>query len=141
MINRMIFTKKLAKCEIPYLGVIDFEAYKDIYVYCDSDPIGYYLNYKHIYYHALEDGLDCLKNDDDAYHANYGHFGLKAWFSAHNLRHTFCTRLCEHETNLKVIQEIMGHSDIQTTMNVYAEATEQRKKDVFANLENKIKIS
>lgn len=85
MINRMIFTKKLAKCEIPYLGVIDFEAYKDIYVYCDSDPIGYYLNYKHIYYHALEDGLDCLKNDDDAYHANYGHFGLKAWFSAHNL--------------------------------------------------------
>lgn len=25
-------------------------------------------------------------------------------FSAHNLRHTFCTRLCERETNLKVIQ-------------------------------------
>ena len=30
-------------------------------------------------------------------------------FSAHNLRHTFCTRLCERETNLKVIQSIMGH--------------------------------
>ena len=24
-------------------------------------------------------------------------------FSAHNLRHTFCTRFCENETNLKVI--------------------------------------
>ena len=27
-------------------------------------------------------------------------------FSAHNLRHTFCTRFCENETNLKVIQVI-----------------------------------
>ena len=52
MVNRMIFTKKLAKCEIPYMKVIDFEAYADIYVFCDSDPIGYYLNYRHIYYHV-----------------------------------------------------------------------------------------
>ena len=85
MINRMIFTKKLARCEIPYMKVIAFEAYKDIYVFCDSDPIGYYLNYKHIPYHAVEDGLDCLKNLDDAYVANHGHFKLKTWFSRHNL--------------------------------------------------------
>lgn len=85
MINRMIFTKKLAKCEIPYMEHIGFEDYADIYVFCDSDPIGYYLNYKHIYYHAVEDGLDCLKNLDDAYVANHGHFKLKTWFSRHNL--------------------------------------------------------
>jgi len=84
MINRMIFTKKYAKCEEPYM-TIDFAAYEDIYVYCDSDPIGYYLNYKKIYYHAVEDGLDCLKNLDDAYVANAGHFKLKTWFSRHNL--------------------------------------------------------
>ena len=85
MVNRMIFTKKLAKCEIPYMEMIDFKAYEDIYVFCDSDPIGYYLNYKHIYYHAVEDGLDCLKNLDDAYVANSSHFRLKTWFSRHNL--------------------------------------------------------
>ena len=62
-------------------------------------------------------------------------------FSVHNLRHTFCTRFCENESNIKVIQEIMGHSDITTTMNIYAEATEQKKKEVFINLEGKIKIS
>lgn len=62
-------------------------------------------------------------------------------FSVHNLRHTFCTRLCENENNLKVIQEIMGHSDIGTTMNIYAEATEDKKKEVFLQLEGKIKIS
>lgn len=62
-------------------------------------------------------------------------------FSVHNLRHTFCTRFCENESNIKVIQEIMGHADIETTMNIYAEATEQKKKESFANLEGKIKIS
>ena len=85
MINRMIFTKKLAKCETPYMEVVDFAAYEDIYVFCDSDPIGYYLNYRHLYYHAVEGGLDCLKNLDDAYVANHGHFRLKTWFSRHNL--------------------------------------------------------
>lgn len=62
-------------------------------------------------------------------------------FSVHNLRHTFCTRFCENETNLKVIQEIMGHADIETTMNIYAEVSERKKKQSLANLEGKIKIS
>lgn len=62
-------------------------------------------------------------------------------FSIHNLRHTFCTRFCENETNIKVIQEIMGHSDISTTMNIYAEATENKKRESFDNLQGKIKIS
>ncbi len=62
-------------------------------------------------------------------------------FSVHNLRHTFCTRFCENENNIKVIQEIMGHSDVSTTMNIYAEATEAKKKESFDNLEGKIKIS
>lgn len=61
-------------------------------------------------------------------------------FSCHHLRHTFCTRFCENETNLKVIQEIMGHSDITTTMNIYAEATTEKKQEVLMSLENKIMI-
>lgn len=55
-------------------------------------------------------------------------------FSCHHLRHTFCTRLCENETNLKVIQSVMGHRNIETTMDVYAEATENRKQESFENL-------
>lgn len=62
-------------------------------------------------------------------------------FSAHHLRHTFCTRFCENETNIKVIQEIMGHADIATTMDIYNEATLAKKKESFANLEGKIKLS
>ena len=61
-------------------------------------------------------------------------------FSVHNLRHTFCTRMCENESNIKVIQEIMGHSDISTTMDIYNEATRDKKKESFAGLEGKMKI-
>ncbi len=61
-------------------------------------------------------------------------------FSAHNLRHTFCTRFCENETNIKIIQEIMGHRNIETTMDVYNEATKEKKMASFASLEGKIRI-
>ena len=37
-------------------------------------------------------------------------------------------------TNLKVIQSVMGHRDIQTTMDVYAEATETAKRESFEHL-------
>lgn len=84
MLARIVFTKKLGKLQEPYVPV-DFRQYEDIYVFCDSDPIGYYLNYKKIYYHALDDGLNSTKNCDDARYANRGHFGIKAWMSAHNL--------------------------------------------------------
>jgi len=78
--NRILFTKKYAKLEAPFVPV-NFREYTDIYVYCDSDPIGYYLNQNHIKYHALEDGLNCLKNYDAARYDNRGHFGLKAFMS------------------------------------------------------------
>lgn len=55
-------------------------------------------------------------------------------FSCHHMRHTFCTRFCENETNVKVIQSIMGHASIETTMDIYAEVTEMTKKEALDNL-------
>lgn len=81
MIRRIIMTKKfgrLCEQEIP----VDFEEYQDIYVYCDIDPIGYYLNWKHIPYHAMEDGLNCLKHYNLARYDNRGFFALKAFMSS-----------------------------------------------------------
>ena len=62
------------------------------------------------------------------------------YFSCHILRHTFATRLCEQETNLKVIQSIMGHRNIETTMDIYAEATDKKKKESFENLSVKLDV-
>lgn len=77
MFQRRKFDRTLSKLEEPFVPV-DFREYRDIYVYCDSDPIGYYLAGHKIRYHALEDGLDCLVYSDRARYDNRGHFRLKA---------------------------------------------------------------
>lgn len=61
-------------------------------------------------------------------------------FTCHSLRHTFCTRFCENETNLKVIQSVMGHVDIGTTMNIYAEVSEAKKKQSMEALSEKLDL-
>lgn len=78
--NRIAYTKKFAKLQAPYVPV-DFKQYQDIYVFCDSDPIGFYLNANRIPYHAMEDGLDCLRNGDLAHLDNINHFKIKAFLS------------------------------------------------------------
>ena len=50
----------------------------------------------------------------------------------HSLRHTFATRICEAGVNLKVIQDILGHVDISTTMNIYVDAMNDLKKKEIA---------
>lgn len=83
-ISRIAFTKKFAKLQERYVPV-DFTQYGDIYVYCDSDPIGYYLNYKKIKYHAVEDGLNSLVHVDAARYDNRDNFRMKAFLAKHNL--------------------------------------------------------
>ena len=55
-------------------------------------------------------------------------------FSCHSLRHTFTTRMCEAGVNVKVIQDTLGHSDIATTLEIYAEVTKEFKKQEFVGL-------
>ena len=84
MFYRIRFTRKFAKCQERFVPV-DFKLYKEIYVFCDADPIGPYLAMHHIPYHALEDGLDCLKTLDGARISNIGHFELKEKMAEMNL--------------------------------------------------------
>lgn len=53
-------------------------------------------------------------------------------FSCHILRHTFATRLCESGVNLKAIQDMLGHVDVSTTMNIYVDAMNDMKKKEMA---------
>lgn len=56
-------------------------------------------------------------------------------FSCHSLRHTFTNRMCEAGVNVKVIQDTLGHKDIATTLNIYADATKELKKKAFVGLD------
>ena len=62
------------------------------------------------------------------------------YFSCHIFRHTFASRFCENETNIKVIQEVMGHADVSTTMNIYAEARTEVKKESLENLARSLNV-
>ena len=44
--------------------------------------------------------------------------------SAHTMRHTSCTRMIESGMDLKVVQYIMGHSNVSITLDVYSHITE-----------------
>ena len=61
-------------------------------------------------------------------------------FSCHHLRHTFCTRFCENETNVKIIQAVMGHANIETTLDIYAEVTDMKKTEAIENLSRNLHI-
>lgn len=80
LIQRIKYTKLLGKLQEPYVPV-DLKQFDDIFLFCDSDPIGYYLNYKRLRYHSMEDGRDTVLLDDQARNSNKGAFKLKCLLS------------------------------------------------------------
>jgi hypothetical protein len=84
LMQRIKYTKLLGKLQEDYIPT-DLSDYVDVNVFCDSDPIGYYLNYKKIRYHAIEDGLNSGKLDDQARNANRGAWPLKRAMAAMGL--------------------------------------------------------
>lgn len=101
MFHRIIYTRLLGRLQEAYIPT-DLRAYGDVYVFCDSDPIGYYLNYKKIHYHAIEDGLNSGLLDDQAYLSNKSAFRLKKLLARLGLIFIECgySRYClDYEVN------------------------------------------
>lgn len=46
----------------------------------------------------------------------------------HSLRHTFATRCIESNANYKAVSEILGHSNINTTLNLYVHPNDNEKR-------------
>ncbi|MGI6155050.1 MAG: tyrosine-type recombinase/integrase [Enterococcus lemanii] len=56
--------------------------------------------------------------------------------TVHGFRHTHCSLLFESGATIKEVQDRMGHTDIKTTMNIYAHVTDKKREetaDKFAN--------
>ena len=52
------------------------------------------------------------------------------------LRHTFATRCIEGEISAVVLQKILGHSDIETTLNTYTPVFNKFKQDDVEKIAN-----
>ena len=50
----------------------------------------------------------------------------------HSLRHTYATRCIESGMPAKVLQKLLGHTDINITLNVYCSVFEKFKNEHLA---------
>jgi integrase len=55
--------------------------------------------------------------------------GITKWVGFHTFRHTYSTLLKANGEDVKVVQELMRHANISTTMNIYTKALTPAKRE------------
>lgn len=102
----------------------DKQRYREIYLdqgLVFADPCGDYLPQRQFM---------------DKYHAFLKKYRITD-IRFHDLRHTFATLLIESDVSMKVVQELLGHSTITTSMDIYTHVSDEKKEQALDQLRQK----
>ncbi len=80
-----------------------------------------------------EDGRKISRQDVYTIIKNLGERVLKKHITPHTLRHSFATHMLENGADLRVVQELLGHSDVATTQ-LYTHVSKKRLKEVYFSI-------
>lgn len=100
----------------------------------------YYKKLEHNFIFTSKEG-NVLRRNVFSNRAGYLSKDISKKFTMHSFRHTHATMLLQAGVNMKDVQARLGHADITTTMNIYAQSTEDSKKAALEKFDNYIKSS
>lgn len=66
--------------------------------------------------------------------------GIERPVRPHGLRHTFATNMISNGVDVKTVAEILGHSNVATTLQMYTHPTQETKRKAINSVMKKMKI-
>ena len=97
----------------------------------------YYRQYKPIDYlfQGQTGGQYSVKSIQNVFRRAVNKTGLKKHATVHTLRHSFATHLLEHGTDIRYIQELLGHNSSKTT-EIYTHITKKGVDKIVSPIDN-----
>lgn len=98
----------------------------------ERDYISKKYNLKTKFCFIKENGNKLTRQDVYVFISSLGK-SISKEISPHTIRHSFATHLLENGADLRVVQELLGHSDVSTTQ-LYTHISKKRLKDIYFSI-------
>lgn len=97
----------------------------------------YYVRFKpkEFLFEGQYGGQYSVRSVQKVFHAAMEKAGIDKKIGVHSLRHSYATHLIEQGTDIRFVQELLGHQSVKTTM-LYTALTDATKRKIKSPLDN-----